>query len=241
MAAESSEAPFRPVPGTTERRGCGLLRMPWHSAAVHVTVIDHPLAAARLAALRAEDTVNADFRRALAELSGFLVYEATRGLPLAETELRTPMGPAKGKRIAAQPVLVPVLRAGLGMLGAALDLLPDASVGFIGLRRDEQTLRPEAYMNSVGGDLGGCDVLVLDPMLATGGSAVHACETIRASAAGRITLVCALAAPEGIEALRQTGSADAVVTAAVDDSLNETGFIVPGLGDAGDRQFGLNP
>lgn len=212
----------------------------WHSAAVHVTVVDHPLAADRLWTLRCRDTPDADFRRALAGLSGILVHEATRSLPVEEAELQTPMGPASGARIAESPLLVPVLRAGLGMLAPALDLLPGADVGFVGLRRDEESLLPAAYLNSVPGDLDGRDVLVLDPMLATGGSAAHACAAIKSSDAGKVTLVCVLAAPEGVEALRESGSADAVVTAAIDEALDGSGFILPGLGDAGDRQFGLD-
>ncbi len=209
---------------------------------MQLIVVDHPLAADRLASLRAAETDTACFRRALEELSGFLVYEAARTMAVTEVELQTPMGPASGTRVAAPPLLVPVLRAGLGMLAPALELFGDAAVGFVGLRRDEQTLLPAAYMNSIPGDLGGSDVLVLDPMLATGGSAVHACEAARDSGADRVTVVCALAAPEGIETLRSSGSAAAVVTAAVDDSLDDAGFILPGLGDAGDRQFGrLDP
>ncbi len=209
---------------------------------MQLIVVDHPLAADRLALLRAAETPTAGFRRALEALSGFLVYEAARHMAVTGVELRTPMGPASGTRVAAPPLLVPVLRAGLGMLAPALELFDDAGVGFVGLRRDKQTLLPAAYMNSIPGDLGDSDVLVLDPMLATGGSAVHACEAARDSGAGRVTVVCALAAPEGIETLRSSGSAAAVVTAAVDDSLDDAGFILPGLGDAGDRQFGrLDP
>ena len=150
------------------------------------------------------------------------------------------MGPTVGTRITEVPILVPVMRAGLGMLHAALDLLPDARTGFVGMKRDEETLLPHAYVNTVPDSLSGRDIMVLDPMLATGGSAIRTCELLRSSAAGTITIVCVLAAPEGIEAVRDSGTVDRLFTASIDECLNDIGFILPGLGDAGDRQFGLN-
>ena len=137
-----------------------------------------------------------------------------------------------------QPIIVPVLRAGLGMLGPTQDLLPEATVGFIGVRRNEETLLPDAYMSTIPADLDGAPVIVLDPMLATGGSLVYTCEQIVEHNAGRLIVVCVLAAPEGIERFSGAGFAAEIWTAAVDERLNEVGFIVPGLGDAGDRQFG---
>ena len=207
---------------------------------MHVHVVDHPLAAAALTRLRDERTVRSDFRSTLRELSGFLVYEASRALPTKSIDITTPMGPTAGLTLDDDklPLLVPVLRAGLGMLDSALELLPDAYTGFVGVKRDEQTLLPAAYLDSVPPELGGQPVLVLDPMLATAGSAIHTCRLLRESSAGSITVVCVLSAPEGVEALAESGLADTHYTAAIDDRLNEIGYIVPGLGDAGDRQFG---
>jgi uracil phosphoribosyltransferase len=150
------------------------------------------------------------------------------------------MGPTTGTTLDDNqlPLLVPVLRAGLGMLDTALELLPEAHTGFVGVKRDEETLLPAAYLDSVPPELDGRPVLVLDPMLATAGSAIHTCRLLRESTAGSITVVCVLSAPEGVEALRDSGLAEAHYTAAIDDHLNEIGYIVPGLGDAGDRQFG---
>ena len=149
------------------------------------------------------------------------------------------MGPARGVQIADPPLIVPILRAGLGMLDAALDLLPNARVRFIGAKRNEETLLPDAYVNTVPDDIAGKHVLVLDPMLATGGSLIHTCKLLRESNAGPMTVVCVLAAPEGIEAFEAEGFDASIWTASVDDGLNEVAFITPGLGDAGDRQFGL--
>jgi len=201
-------------------------------------VVDHPLAAERLAALRDESTPRPEFRRALSELSWLLVYEATRDLPAVDFEVRTPLAPTTGRRIEPVPLIVPVLRAGLGMLDAAFTMLPGAEVGFIGLRRDEVTFDSEEYMTTVPEDLAGRPVLILDPMLATGGSLVHTVQIVQRSNPGRIIVVCVLAAPEGIAHFSEHCPDATVVTAAVDDHLNESAYIVPGLGDAGDRQFG---
>ena len=210
-----------------------------HHAGVHTNVVDHPLAAERLAALRAEATPSPDFRRALHELSGFVIYEATRSLATESVEVTTPLTTTNGRRVSPQPLLVPVLRAGLGMLVAAQELLPHAPVGFIGVKRNETTLLPDAYMSTVPDDLGGAPVLILDPMHATGGSLVYTCEQIAAHNAGRLIVACILAAPEGIDHVAESGFDVEVHTASVDERLNEVGFIVPGLGDAGDRQFGV--
>ncbi len=210
-----------------------------HDAGVHVNEIDHPLAAERLAALRDESTPSSAFRRALHELSSFVVYEATRSLATESVEVTTPLTVTSGRRVAPQPLLVPVLRAGLGMLVAAQELLPDAPVGFIGVRRNEETLLPDAYMSTVPADLDGAPVVILDPMLATGGSLVYTCEQIADHNAGRLIVACILAAPEGLERVAEAGFDAEVHTASVDERLNEVGFIVPGLGDAGDRQFGI--
>lgn len=210
---------------------------------MHVHVVDHPLAAVALSRLRDEHTDRPAFRATLRELSRHLTYEATRDLPVRTVDIITPMGPADGTELASEaslPLLVPVLRAGLGMLDAALEVLPTAQTGFIGLKRNEETLLPDVYLNTVPEDLQGQPVMVLDPMLATAGSAIHACRSLRDANAGRIILVCVLSAPEGIEALRDSGTVDTHVTASIDSHLNEVGYIVPGLGDAGDRQFGVD-
>ncbi|MCY3807618.1 MAG: uracil phosphoribosyltransferase [bacterium] len=206
---------------------------------MNVTVVDHPLAAERLTRLRRTETKRAGFRRNLAELSTFLVYEALRSQPVTTVQIDTPMAPSVGVQITDPPLVVPVLRAGLGMLNATLELLPNARVGFVGAKRNEETLLPDAYVNTVPEDLDGHPVLVLDPMLATGGSLIHTCGLLTDSNAGPITVVCVLAAPEGVEAFRAKGFDADIFTAAVDSHLNEVAFIVPGLGDAGDRQFGL--
>jgi uracil phosphoribosyltransferase len=203
-----------------------------------VLVVDHPLAARLLTRLRDETTDRAAFRLAMDELAGMLVYEACRTLPTEPVDIRTPMAPATGVRIAAPPLVVPVLRAGLGLHGAVIRLLPETETAFIGVSRNEETLQPEPYMNSVPADLAGRPVLVLDPMLATGGSLEHACQLLRDRAAGPMTGVCVLAAPEGLRRVEKSGLVERVVTAAVDDHLDERAFIVPGLGDAGDRLFG---
>jgi uracil phosphoribosyltransferase len=201
-------------------------------------VVDHPLAAQHLTRLRDEDTDRAAFRLAVDGLAEILVYEATRSLATEPVDVMTPLGPAKGARLAHPPLVVPVLRAGLGMLGAVLRLLPDAPTGFIGVARNESTFVPEPYMNSVPAELGGREVLALDPMLATGGSLEHTARILRDRGAGRITAVCVLAAPEGLERIEGSRLVDTVVTGAIDSHLNEHAFIVPGLGDAGDRLFG---
>jgi uracil phosphoribosyltransferase len=210
---------------------------------VQVHVVDHPLAAVALTRMRDERTTRPAFRAALRDLSRHLVYEACRNLPTTTVDITTPMGPTAGTELASDtelPLLVPVLRAGLGMLDAALAVLPEARTGFIGLKRNEETLQPDVYLDTVPRDLAGQPVMVLDPMLATAGSAIHACRSLRESNAGTITVVCVLSAPEGVETLRESGSADVHVTASIDSHLNEIGYIVPGLGDAGDRQFGVD-
>jgi uracil phosphoribosyltransferase len=203
-----------------------------------VTVVDHPLAGQLLTRLRDETTDRAAFRLAMDDLSAMLVYEAARDLEAEAVDIRTPLGPTTGVRLARPPLVVPVLRAGLGMLGGVLRMLPETDTGFIGLARDEETFQPRPYMNSVPEQLGGRSVLVLDPMLATGGSLEHTCQELTVRGAGPLTAVCVLAAPEGIERIRASGLVARVVTATVDERLDDRKFIVPGLGDAGDRLFG---
>ncbi|MEP6852302.1 MAG: uracil phosphoribosyltransferase [bacterium] len=203
-----------------------------------VTVVRHPLVQTRLSVLRDEHSSNSEFRAALRELATLLVYEATRDLAVVETEITTPVAAATGYLLAEPPLLVPVLRAGLGMAEAAFNLLPEAQMGFVGVARDEATHEPHAYMASLPPSLSGRPVIVLDPMLATGGSLLHCLNLLSLRGADDIVVLCALAAPEGIAALEASGHPVRLFTASVDDRLNSSAYIVPGLGDAGDRQFG---
>lgn len=201
-------------------------------------VVDHPLAAALLTTLRDERSDNAAFRYALRRLTQMLVYEAIRDAPVEQFEVRTPVAATVGARLRQPPLLVPVLRAGLGMVEQAHALIPQARVGFVGLARDEKTFEPVPYLESLPDDLSGLPVYVLDPMLATGGSMVHTIDLLVARGATDVTAVCVVAAPEGVTALSESGHPVRLVTASIDDGLNENKYIVPGLGDAGDRQFG---
>ncbi|MGV1088859.1 MAG: uracil phosphoribosyltransferase [Mycobacterium sp.] len=203
-----------------------------------VRVIDHPLAAARLTTMRDERTDNAGFRAALHDLTRMLVYEATRDAVSAQIPVRTPLTDTIGSRLANPPLLVPVLRAGLGMVDQAHSLIPEARVGFVGIARDEKTHVPKPYLASLPADLHEQPVMVLDPMLATGGSMVYTIELLQKRGAHDITVVCVVCAPEGIAALAKAAPEARLFTAAIDQGLNEAAYIVPGLGDAGDRQFG---
>lgn len=205
---------------------------------VKVSVVEHPLAAARLTALRDERSDKAAFRSALRELTWMLVYEATRGAPRGDITVRTPLAETGGTRLARPPLLVPVLRAGLGMVEAAHALIPEADVGFVGVARNEATHQPVPYLTSLPADLSTTPVLVLDPMLATGGSLVYTLGLLVDRGATDITVLCVVAAPEGVAALEKAAPGVQLFTATIDDGLNEDAYIVPGLGDAGDRQFG---
>lgn len=205
---------------------------------MQVCLIDHPLAATRLTALRDHRSDNAAFRAALRDLTFMLVYEATRDLRCETATVRTPLAEAAGARLAAPPLLVPVLRAGLGMVDQAHALLPEARVGFVGVVRDERTYVSVPYLESLPDDLAAQPVMVLDPMLATGGSVTRTVELLARRGASDITVVCAVTAPEALAALEKTAPNTRIVTAAIDDGLNENAYVVPGIGDAGDRQFG---
>jgi len=206
---------------------------------VAVHHVDHPLIADALVRVRDVHTPNALFRQEIERIGSLLMAEATRHLPTMPVRVTTPLTETDGRVLAAQPIVVPVLRAGLGFLHAAQELLPSADVGFIGISRDEETFQPKSYVNKLPETLAGRQCIVLDPMLATGGSLAHACKLlIERGATGTIIVVCVLAAPEGIKVLEDAGLDLAIYTAAVDECLNEHAFIVPGLGDAGDRQFG---
>jgi uracil phosphoribosyltransferase len=205
---------------------------------VLTVVVEHPIVRSRLSVMRDETSSNAEFRAALAELSTLLVYEAARDLPIKPVSIRTPIGPTEGATLANPPLIVPVLRAGLGMAESAFNLLPESQMGFVGLARDEATHEPEAYMASLPASLADRPVFVLDPMLATGGSLLHCCQLLASRGALDVTVVCALAAPEGLARVADSGLVSRIFTASIDDGLNANAYIVPGLGDAGDRQFG---
>jgi uracil phosphoribosyltransferase len=205
---------------------------------VDVSVIDHPLAAARLTVLRDERTDNATFRAALRELTSMLVYEATRDAPSEVVPIRTPLAQTTGSRLAKPPLLVPVLRAGLGMVYEAHAAIPESRVGFVGVARDEDTAQPMPYLESLPDDLSDTPVMVLDPMVATGGSITYTIGLLLRRGATDITVLCVVAAPEGLAAVEKVAPQVRLFTAAVDDGLNDISYIVPGLGDAGDRQFG---
>jgi uracil phosphoribosyltransferase len=206
--------------------------------------IDHPLVAHKLTALRDERTDSPTFRRLVDELVTLLAYEATREVRTEPVTVSTPVAPADGVRLAVpRPLVVPVLRAGLGMLDGMARLLPTAEVGFLGMIRDEETLQATTYANRLPDDLSARQCYLLDPMLATGGTLAAAVRYLVDRGADDVTAICLLAAPEGLAALEQQtadlGVPLTVVTAAIDERLNEKGYIVPGLGDAGDRLYGV--
>jgi uracil phosphoribosyltransferase len=205
---------------------------------VELRVVDHPLAVARLTTMRDRHTDDAGFRAALRDLTAILVYEATRDAAIETFPVHTPLGETLGVRLADPPLLVPVLRAGLGMVDQALALLPASRVGFVGVARDERTHRATGNFEALPDDLTGVGVMVLDPMLATGGSLSHTVGLLQRRGATDITVLCAVAAPEGVAALEKTAPNARLFAAAVDDRLDKAAYIVPGLGDAGDRQYG---
>lgn len=201
-------------------------------------VVDHPAVADRLARLRDAATPTPIFRRLVEELGAFVAYEATRTLALVSSEVTTPVAPAAGLRIAARPVVAPILRAGLGLLPGFLGVVDDAVVAHLGFFRDPETLAAVPYYANLPDRLDGATVFALDPMLATGHSAAAAFDVLAGRGALAPTLLCLIAAPEGIAHLRKTHPLARIVTCAVDERLNDHGYIVPGLGDAGDRMFG---
>jgi len=205
----------------------------------HLTIVDHPLVQHKLTIMRERDTSTAGFRRLLREISLLLAYEVTRDLPLTvrtiETPLREMEAPVlKGKKLA----LISILRAGNGLLDGVLELIPSARVGFVGLYRDETTLEPVQYYSKVPPDLTERVVIVLDPMLATGNSSVAAVTLLKEAGATDVRFLCLLAAPEGVARMHEVHPDVRLVTAALDERLNDKGYILPGLGDAGDRMFG---
>ena len=204
-----------------------------------VFIMDHPLIQHKLTLLRDKHTGTMEFRALVSEIATLICYEATRDLPLKEVETETPLVKATTKVIAGRKLaIVPILRAGLGMVDGMMKLVPAAKVGHIGLYRDHKTLQPVEYYSKLPSDLSERDVIVLDPMLATGGSAVDAISIIKRSNPKSIKFLCVIAAPEGVKALTEAHPDVQVYCAAVDECLNENGYILPGLGDAGDRIFG---
>jgi len=204
-------------------------------------VADHPLVTHKLTVLRDERTPSPVFRSLTKELVTLLAYEATRHVRVEPVEVRTPVAPTMGVAIAApRPLVVPILRAGLGMLDGMTELLPSAEVGFLGMIRDEETLQPTTYATRLPDDLSGRQCFVLDPMLATGGSLGAALEFLFERGARDVTAICLLGAPEGVAAVERAmqGRDVTIVLGALDERLNEHGYIVPGLGDAGDRLYG---
>jgi uracil phosphoribosyltransferase len=203
-----------------------------------VTVIAHPLVQHNLTRLRDKRTQPQEFRRLLDEIASLMLYEATRSFATRPVSVQTPLAPARGFRIKHDVVLVPVLRAGLGMLDSILQLIPNARVGFIGLKREETTLRAQFYHKSLPKNLSRFEVILIDPMLATGGSAVAALDLLAEQGAKQVRLVNLVAAPEGIRRVRKSYPQLPIFTAAIDRRLNNKGYILPGLGDVGDRLFG---
>ncbi len=204
-----------------------------------VTVIDHPLVQHKLSYLRDTKTGSKEFRELVSELAMLLTYEATRDLPLKEITVHTPVADAKSYVLAGKKLgIVPILRAGLGMVEGMMSLVPAAKVGHIGMYRDPDTLQPVDYYCKLPADASERDMLIVDPMLATGGSAVEGINVVKRAGCKNIKLVCLIAAPEGIEVVQKAHPDVDIFVASVDQCLNDHGYIVPGLGDAGDRLFG---
>ena len=204
-----------------------------------VTVIDHPLIQHKLSMIRDKETGTKDFRELVAELAMLMGYEVTRNLELVETEIETPICKTKVKKLANEKLsVVPILRAGLGMADGMMNLIPNAKMGHIGLYRNPDTLMPTGYYTKLPADISERDVIIVDPMLATGNSAIEAIRLIKNAEAKTIRLVCLIGAPEGVEAVQKAYPDVDIYIGAIDERLNDHGYIVPGLGDAGDRLFG---
>lgn len=203
-----------------------------------VTLVDHPLVHVKLSRLRDQSTTSVDFRRKLSELASLLMFEATRDLPTLPIEVQTPLALSTGRRLARPVIVAPILRAGLGMVEGMSHVLSDVSIGHIGMFRNETTLRPESYYFKLPAHLPQAEVIVADPMLATGWSATSAISQLKEKGAVTIRFVCIVTCPEGLAQLRGAHPDVPIFTAAIDPGLDERGYILPGLGDAGDRYFG---
>ena len=209
---------------------------------MRVHVADHPLITHKLTVLRDKNTPSPVFRQLVEELVTLLAYEATRDIRVTEVTVETPVTTAKGVKLSTpRPIIVPILRAGLGMLEGIVKLLPTATVGFLGIKRNEETLEPVTYANRLPEDLSGRQVYIIDPMLATGGTLMDSIDYVFERGATEVTCICLLGAPEGVEAVRKhVGDKNVnIILGALDEKLNDVGYIVPGLGDAGDRLYGL--
>jgi uracil phosphoribosyltransferase len=209
---------------------------------MRVHVANHPLITHKITVLRDKNTPSPTFRLLVEELVTLLAYEATRDVKVQEVEVETPLTKTKGVKLSnPQPIIVPVLRAGLGMLEGMMKLLPTAEVGFLGIKRNEETLEPYTYAERLPDDLTGRQVFIIDPMLATGGTLIDSINYVFERGATDVTAVCLLGAPEGLKAVEQAvGNKNvSIVLGALDEKLNDIGYIVPGLGDAGDRLYGL--
>ncbi len=205
----------------------------------NLTVVDHPLVQHKLTIMRDKETPTAVFRQLLREISQLLAYEVTRGMPMTTKRVETPMQSMEAPTLAGKKLaLISILRAGNGLLDGVLELIPSARVGFVGLYRDEKTLKPVKYYFKVPEGLDDRLVIAVDPMLATGNSSVAAIDMLKEAGANNIRFLCLLAAPEGIKRMQEAHPDVPIVTAALDEKLNESGYIVPGLGDAGDRMYG---
>ncbi len=206
-----------------------------------VKILDHPLIQHKISLLRDKTTDNVEFGRLTGELAMLLTYEATRDLPLVDTPLSTPIADTVGRRLyGLKPAVVPILRAGLGMVEGVRAVLPTVKIGHIGLYRDEETLNPIEYYYKMPSDINTRYILVVDPMLATGGSACDAVQKLKSEGAKQIKFLCLIASPEGVDRLSTTHPDVEIYAAALDERLNDKGYIVPGLGDAGDRIFGTD-
>lgn len=202
-------------------------------------IVDHPLVQHKLTLMRCEQTSTSSFRRLVKEIAMLLGYEITRDLPMRDTEVQTPLETMSAPKLAGKKLcFVSILRAGNGLLDGLLTLIPSARVGFVGLYRDEETLRPVEYYYKVPADIQDRLTIVVDPMLATGNSAIAAVQRLKDGGAGQLKFLCLLAAPEGVDAFSKAHPDVPIYTAAIDRQLNEHGYILPGLGDAGDRIFG---
>ena len=206
---------------------------------IKVNILDHPLIQHKLTQIRQKDTPTTQFRQIINEIGGLMVYEITRDLPLEQVEIETPVATTKANVIAGKKmVVVPILRAGLGMVDGILKMIPSARIGHIGIFRDEETLQPVEYFAKFPDELDQRDIFIVDPMLATGGSAIAAINSIKQRGAKNIKLVCLVGAPEGVKAVNEAHPDVTIYLASLDEKLNDKGYIVPGLGDAGDRIFG---
>ena len=206
---------------------------------MNVKILDHPLLQHKLTQIRNEKTPTMQFRQIINEIGGLMAYEITRDLPLEEVEVKTPVATTKAYVMAGKKmVIVPILRAGLGMVDGILQMIPSARIGHVGIFRDEETLQPHEYFAKFPEELEQRDVFIVDPMLATGGSAIAAVDAVKKRGGKRIKLICLVGTPEGVKAMNDAHPDVDIYLAALDEKLNEKGYIVPGLGDAGDRIFG---